>query len=206
MVDGWMGRVSMCSETLLDECYLRLLAQVPFMIAFFSLILWSWFLMDDSVSRHFLNKLPLLSRDDTIFKTMNPWRYPWTYGLLSALLKQHFIIQTLGIFSKSTGFCMEFGRYPCNGHQETSIHQSSRKPTNLDLAGRKNLDKVPWRLETTWRGKKIPKEFVFWPHALVISNDYVYGHLWYKLSYIYKLYIGGVSNFETQISSKNIPL
>lgn len=175
-------------------------------LRFFSLILWSWFLMDDSVSRHFLNKLPLLSRDDRIFKTMNPWRYPWTYGLLSALLKQHFIIQTLGIFSKSTGFCMEFGRYPCNGHQETSIHQSSQKPTNLDLAGRKNLDKVPWRLETTWRGKKIPKEFVFWPHALVISNDYVYGHLWYKLSYIYKLYIGGVSNFETQISSKNIPL
>ena len=34
MVDGWMGRVSMCNETLLDECYLCLLAQVSFILEF----------------------------------------------------------------------------------------------------------------------------------------------------------------------------
>ena len=36
MVDGWMGRVSMCNETLLDECYLCLLAQVSFILGLFS--------------------------------------------------------------------------------------------------------------------------------------------------------------------------
>ncbi len=35
MVGGWMGRVSMCNETLLDECYLCLLAQVSFILEFF---------------------------------------------------------------------------------------------------------------------------------------------------------------------------
>ncbi len=34
MVGGWMGRVSMCNETLLDECYLCLLAQVSFILEF----------------------------------------------------------------------------------------------------------------------------------------------------------------------------
>ena len=34
MVGGWMGRVSMCNEPLLDECYLCLLAQVSFILEF----------------------------------------------------------------------------------------------------------------------------------------------------------------------------
>ena len=35
MIDGWMGRVFMCNETVLDECYLCLLAQVSFILEFF---------------------------------------------------------------------------------------------------------------------------------------------------------------------------
>ena len=42
-----MGRVSMCNETLLDECYLCLLAQVSFILEFFLRwqrlwLLWTW--------------------------------------------------------------------------------------------------------------------------------------------------------------------
>ena len=48
MIDGWMGRVFMCNETVLDECYLCLLAQVSFILEFSPLrwprpwFLWIW--------------------------------------------------------------------------------------------------------------------------------------------------------------------